>query len=205
MKLFAWGPTSLAGIDNHSTEAVTKPDWWIYGRDGQLSRWYPSMLPPDANSAGWRQFCISNAGRVIERYGLDGIWLDSSYLAHGLNYKAADGWYGGPNGAKAELIAQIVDAAEESESECRGNERKLGAEIISRVDINYLHCHGIWPVIKPDEMQTFVEMEELNRIPGMRPFGQLSSARGFMPNSVTRQAGKWQSNTRIAGWQRRSW
>ena len=80
MKLFAWGPTSLAGIDNHSTEAVTKPDWWIYGRDGQLSRWYPSMLPPDANSAGWRQFCISNAGRVIERYGLDGIWLDSSSL-----------------------------------------------------------------------------------------------------------------------------
>ena len=50
---------------------------------------------------------------------------------------------------------------------------------MSRVDINYLHCHGIWPVIKPDEMQTFVEMEELNRIPGMRPFGQLELGKGF--------------------------
>jgi hypothetical protein len=179
MKLFAWGPTSLAGIDNHSAEAATKPDWWIYDKDGQLSRWYPSILPPDSNSAGWRQFCLSNVRRVIEGYGLDGIWLDSSYQAHGLNYKTADGWYGGPNGAKNDLIGKIVDVAKTANPDAVVMSESSGVELMSRVDINYLHCHGIWPVIKPEELQTLVTAEELNRIPGMRPFEQLELGKGF--------------------------
>jgi hypothetical protein len=179
IKLFAWGPTSLAGIDNHSGEAATRPDWWIYGKDGQLSRWYPFMLPPDSNCAGWQDFCTSNVSRVIQDYDIDGVWLDSSYQAHGLNYKAADGWYGGPNGAKIGLIAKIVEAAKKANPNAVVMSESSGAEIMSRVDINYLHCHGIWPVIKPEELQTFIKMEELNRIPGMRPFGQIELGKGF--------------------------
>lgn len=179
MKIFAWGPTSLAGIDNHSDELTSHPDWWIYGKDGQLSRWYRFMLPPDSDSKGWQDFYTANVSRVIGKYGLDGFWLDSSWQDHGLNYKAADGWYGGPNGAKIGLVEKIVDTAKKANPDCVVMSESSGAELMSRVDINYLQVRGIWPAIKPEELQTFIKMEELNRIPGMRPFGHIELGVGF--------------------------
>ncbi|MBI3919964.1 MAG: hypothetical protein HY318_01000 [Armatimonadetes bacterium] len=179
MKLFVWGPTSMAGIALQSDESKTQPDWWVYDKEGKFSNWYPFMAPANPNSPGWRSFFLNNVRRIVKDYGVDGFWLDSSWQDHQLNYRAKDGWYGGPNGAKLSLIDEIVAEAKKVNPECVVMAEGGGIETMSRVDAAYIQAFGIWPTIRPDEVQRFVLAQELNRVPGIRPFGQVCEGLGF--------------------------
>ncbi len=179
MRVFTWGPTSMAGIDISSEEAKTEPDWWVYDKEGKFSKWYKFMAPANPASPGWREFMLKNVEKIIKDYGFDGFWLDSSWQDHQLNYKAKDGWYGGPNGAKNSLLSEIVKTAKSINPDCVVMAEGAGAETMSRVDIAYLQVFGIWPAIKPEEMQKFILVQELNLIPGIRPFGYVQQGLGF--------------------------
>ncbi len=179
MRLTVWGPFSMSGISVESREATSRPDWWVYGKDGAFNLWYPFIAPANPNSAGWRAFFLENVRRVVADYGVDGFWLDSSWLDHQLNYRAADGWYGGPNGAKTGLVADIVRLAKELNPNALVMAEGGGAAYMSMVDAAYIQAFGIWPGIGAEEMQTLVLAEELNRLPGVRPFGQVCQGIGF--------------------------
>jgi len=179
MKLCVWGPASMSGIHIQSEEARTRPDWWVYDKDGNFSKWYPLIAPANPNSPGWRTFFLKNVRRIVKDYGVDGFWLDSSWQDHRLNYKAKDGWYGGPNGAKLSLIEEIVKEAKSLNPNSIVMAEGGGVETLNVVDAAYIQAFGIWPAISADDVQEFVESEELNRIPGMRPFGQICQGLGF--------------------------
>jgi hypothetical protein len=179
MRLTVWGPFSMSGISVESAEATREPDWWVYDKDGNFSFWYPFIAPANPNSPGWRAFFLDNVRKLVTDYGVDGFWLDSSWLDHSLNYRAADGWYGGPNGAKASLMGEIVDLAKGLNPDVLVMAEGGGAAYMSKVDAAYTQAFGIWPGLSAEEMQTFVLAEELNRLPGVRPFGQICQGIGF--------------------------
>lgn len=181
MKLFTWGPVSMAGIAREAAEAASKPDWWIHKENGEFNDWYHFMAPANPHSEGWRNFFLNNIEKIVRDYGVDGFWLDSSWQDHQRNYQAADGWQGAPNGAKLELVDQIVAAAKTINPDCVVMAEASGAEFMSRVDIAYLQVHGIWPAVPPEGIQEMLIAQEINRIPRVRPFGQIELGAGFYP------------------------
>ncbi len=181
MKLFAWGPVSMAGIARQSQEATKQPDWWIYKEDGSFNDWYSFMAPANPQAVGWRRFVAENVRQLLTEYRLDGFWLDSSWQDHQLNAKAVDGWQGAPNGAKYSLLDEIVAAAKAVNPDAVMMGEIAGAEAMSRLDLAYLQVHGIWPAIDPSLVQEMIEAQELCRLPGVRPFGQIELGQGFYP------------------------
>ena len=108
------------------------------------------MAPANPASPGWRDFFKRIVTRAVKDYGIDGFWLDSSWQDHALNYKAPDGWYGGPNGSKVSMIQEIVDTAKDINPEVVTMGEVAGIEYTTRLDIDYLQAFGIWPALKPE-------------------------------------------------------
>lgn len=179
MKLFTWGPASMAGVARQSPEATAEPDWWIYKEDGSFNDWYHFMAPANPAAPGWRRFFVENVGRLLGEYRFDGVWLDSTWQDHGLNHRSATGWLGEPNGAKLGLVEEIATAARAAHPQALIMAEGAGAELYRRVDVAYLQVHGIWPALAPERMQEFLEAQELCRLPGVRPFGQVELGLGF--------------------------
>ncbi|HWL52428.1 MAG TPA: hypothetical protein VNQ90_08340 [Chthoniobacteraceae bacterium] len=179
MKFFIWGPVSMAGIARQSPEAEAEPAWWIRKADGSFNDWYTFMAPANPHAEGWRRFVVENVRRVVRDYGVDGFWLDSTWQDHQLHELAPDGWIGGPNGDKMSLLEEIVSAARAENRECIVMAEGGGAEVMSRVDAAYLQVHGIWPTVPPEGIQELLIAQELNRLPGVRPFGQIELGLGF--------------------------
>ncbi len=188
MKFFTWGPVSMAGIARQSAEAQTQPEWWIRDAQGAFHDWYTFMVPANPHAQGWRQFVVANVRKIVREYGVDGFWLDSTWQDHQLHHLAPDGWMGGPNGDKLSLLDLIVSAAREENPQCIVMAEGGGAEVMSRVDAAYLQVHGIWPTVPPEGIQEMLVAQELNRLPGVRPFGQIELGLGFYADLKDPQA-----------------
>lgn len=83
----------MAGMDIHAEEAKTKPEYWTYKADGSFNHWYPFIAPANPGHPAWQEFYLDNVQRLLGEYKLDGLWLDSSWQDHQLNYKSQTGCY----------------------------------------------------------------------------------------------------------------
>ena len=181
IRLMAWGPVSMSGMDKHADEGKTSPEWFNRKADGSWNKWYSFMIPGNPGNPGWRKFYVGNAVKMLTAYGLQGIWLDSSWQDHRSNELSPTGYFGESNGNVYSLMREIAAAVDRVNPDAVLMGETGGVEAHMALDLVYSAMHGVWPGIPPEEVQNLVIAEDLCRLPGFRHFGQVTMGLGFLP------------------------
>lgn len=180
IRLMAWGPVSMSGMDKHADEGNTHPEWFNRKADGSWNKWYDFMIPGNPGNEGWRNFYISNVRNLIG-YGLQGLWFDSSWQDHRYNFKSPTGHFGESNSFVNPLLRSIAKNVQQISPDAVLLGETCGIEAHLALDLVYTAMHGIWPALTAEEVQDMVIAEELCRLPGFRNLGQVTMGLGFTP------------------------
>ena len=181
IRLMAWGPVSMSGMDKRADEGNTHPEWFNRKADGSWNKWYDFMIPGNPGNEGWRKFYIDNVRNMISNYGLQGLWFDSSWQDHRYNYKSPSGYFGESNGNVNSLLREIAENVQQISPDAVLLGETCGIEAHMALDLVYTAMHGIWPAIPAEDVQDMVIAESLCRLPGFRYLGQVTMGLGFAP------------------------
>jgi len=181
IRMMAWGPVSMSGMDKRADEGNTNPEWFNRKADGSWNKWYDFMIPGNPGNPGWRKFYIDNVRNMIGNYGLQGLWFDSSWQDHRYNFKSPSGYFGESNGNVNSLLREIAENVQQISPDAVLLGETCGIEAHMALDLVYTAMHGIWPAIPAEDVQDMVIAESLCRLPGFRYLGQVTMGLGFAP------------------------